>query len=322
MARIGLVLGAGGVTGAAYEIGALMALRLATGWDPNQSDVVVGTSGGAFVGSLVRHGALALDSLVQPDDDRAAVAERIRSHVYVRDPGVSVVRWLRHGLIPGALRPGLTLFLGSPAPFTARGLADWVVSQIGDEAAGRWPGRPTVVVAYDMITHRRVAFGTRGAPETGIGEAVAASSSIPVLFRPYPIGDRLYVDGGVGSGTNADLVLGATRPLDLVLVLAPFAAEHPRKRAWVHERMFDRVGSRSLAEESAMIRAAWPDCEVITLSPAPSVQNVMRPNPLDASRAVATFTRTLVSMKRRLSDPEVWERLDHHLSRSSLGVAG
>jgi hypothetical protein len=39
----------------------------------------------------------------------------------------------------------------------------------------------------------------------------------------------------------------------------------------------------------------------------------MRPNPMDPSRAVATFMRTLISMKRTLARPEVWERLSHHL---------
>jgi hypothetical protein len=78
--------------------------------------------------------------------------------------------------------------------------------------------------------------------------------------------------------------------------------------------MFDRVGQRSLTEEMALIRAAWPDCEILVLSPPPSVQNAMRPNPMDAGRSVATFMRTLISMKRTLAQPEVWDLLDHHLS--------
>jgi hypothetical protein len=35
---------------------------------------------------------------------------------------------------------------------------------------------------------------------------------------------------------------------------------------------------------------------------------------MDAGRAVATFMRTLISMKRTLAQPEVWELLDHHLA--------
>lgn len=307
------MLGGGGITGAAYEMAALMSIRLATGWDPDEADVVVGTSGGAFVTALVRNQALTLDSLVMPADDRDDVAERIRRHVFTKNGGVQVRHWVRHGIVPGLRDPGLTLFLGSPAPYQATGLTDWVTSHIGEECSARWPAKPTAVVAFDIASRCRVVFGAESAPETGLADAVAASSAIPLLFQPYLIDGRLYVDGGVVSGTHADVVLGSEKPLDLVLVLAPMAADVSRKRARFHEKMFDRVGQRSLTEEIALIKGAWPDCEVVVLSPPPSVQNAMRPNPMDSKRAVATFMRTLISMKRTLAQPEVWDRLDDHL---------
>jgi NTE family protein len=294
---------------------ALMTIRLATGWEPNDADVVVGTSGGSFVTALLRSDALTLDSLVLPTDDREAVAGRIRSHVFISDPGVQVGQWVRHGIVPGIRNPGLTLFMGSPARYHAEGLARWVVTQLGEEKASRWPDKPTAVVSYDVINRKRVVFGTASAPDVGLADAVAASSAIPVLFRPYGIDGRIYVDGGVASGTHADLVLGSEHPLDLVLVLAPLAADVQRKRARFHEKVFDRVGQRALAEEIRLIKNAWPNSDVVILSPSPSVQNAMRPNPMDASRAVATFTRTLISMKRTLARPEVWELLDHHLGK-------
>jgi NTE family protein len=311
------VLGGGGITGAAYEMAALMSIRLATNWDPNQADVVVGTSGGAFVTALVRNDALSLDSLVLPTDDREAVAERIRSHVFTRKAGVHVRNWVRHGLLPGLRDPGLTLFLGSPAPYHASGLTEWVKSHIGEERGETWPGKPTAIVAFDLLQRKRVVFGAESAPEAGIAHAVAASSAIPLLFRPYPIETGLYVDGGVVSGTHADVVLGSDKPLDLVLVLAPMAADVSRKRARFYEKMFDRVGQRSLSEEIALIRGTWPGCDVVTVSPSPSVQNAMRPNPMDARRAVATFMRTLISMKRTLAHPEIWGKLDDHLRSGS-----
>lgn len=315
------MLGGGGITGAAYEMAALMAIELATGWDPNDAEVVIGTSSGSFVASLVRHEALTLDSLVLPADSREDVTERIRSHVYTRGAGVSLRKWVRHGIVPGVRRPGLTLFLGSPAPYTAEGVAGWVEAHVGADAARGWPRKPTAIVAHDLQSERRVAFGTSDAPDVSIADAVAASSAVPLIFRPYPIGDRLYVDGGVSSGTHADLVLGHPHPLDLVLVIAPLAADRQRKRARFHEKMFDRVGTSALAEEVALIRAAWPDSEVVTLSPAPTVQNASRPNPMDPAKAVPTFMRTLISMKRTLARSEVWHRLTDHLVRSHKSAA-
>jgi NTE family protein len=159
-----------------------------------------------------------------------------------------------------------------------------------------------------------VVFGTNDAPDVCMADAVAASSAVPLVFRPYPIGERLYVDGGVSSGTHADLVLGSEDELNLVLVMAPLAADVSRKRARFHEKVFDRVGSRSLDEEIAMIQSAWPDTDVVVLRPSPSVQNASRPNPMDPSRSVPTFMRTLISMKRTLARPEIWEKLNHHLT--------
>lgn len=295
-----------------------MSIRMATTWDPNQADVVVGTSAGAFAAALVRNEALSLDSLVLPRDERDDVADRIRTHVYSKGASADVGKWVRYGLVPGVRRPGLTMFFGSPARYSAEGIGDWVTTHIGPEAAASWPSAPTAIVAYDIRAGCRAAFGTANAPRVSLADAVAASSAVPLVFRPYPIEGELYVDGGVSSGTHADLVLGHHEPLDLVLVLAPMAADVQRHRARFHEKMFDKVGLRSLNQEIELIKSAWPHCDIVTLSPSPSVQNAMRPNPMDASRAVATFMRTLISMKRTLARPHVWSRLERHLASDTV----
>lgn len=321
MSRVGLVLGGGGITGAAYQLATLMSLEMACGWDPNDAEVIVGTSGGAYVAALVRSGRLELDSLVRDGDDRKAVAARIRQHVFVQDRRIPVGRWVRRGLLPGLRRPGLTMLLGSPARYDPAGLANWVEEQVG-KAAHKWPRKPTVITAYDMTARKRVAFGTLDAPDVSLADAVAASSAIPLVFHPHDIGGHLYVDGGVASGTHADIVLGAKKRLDLVIVIAPMAALEDRDRAWPHERVLDRVGRRSLDEELHIIDTAWPACETIVLRPSPQVLQAMRPNPLAAEAAVPTFIRTLSSMKRKLADPEVWGILERHLVSRRVHAVG
>ena len=61
MARIGLVLGAGGIVGHAFHAGVLSALAEATRWDPRGSEIIVGTSAGSRVGALLRAGVSASD---------------------------------------------------------------------------------------------------------------------------------------------------------------------------------------------------------------------------------------------------------------------
>ena len=313
MSRVGLVLGGGGITGASYHLAALLAINMATGWHPNDAEVVVGTSAGSFVASTVRAGDLSIDSIVRPHEGREQVAERIRKQLYQRQRPGGVVRWVRRGLLPGLRSPGVKMLMGTPALHHAGGIADWVEEQAG-MMSNEWPDRPTVIVAYDIAGGTRVAFGTDNAPDVALKDAVAASSAVPIVFSPYEIDGRYYVDGGVVSGTHADLLLGNDEPLDLVLVLAPMAAEEARDGARFYEGVFDRVGRTALHDELLAIEAAWPDTDILVLRPSPMVLEVMRPNPMEPAGAVPTFVRTLASLRNKLARPDVWDVLDRHLS--------
>ena len=61
--RRGLVLGAGGVLGAAWTIGALDALAETEGFDPHEADIIVGTSAGSVLAALLGSGFTAADLL-------------------------------------------------------------------------------------------------------------------------------------------------------------------------------------------------------------------------------------------------------------------
>ena len=77
----------------------------------------------------------------------------------------------------------------------------------------RWPAS-LVTTAVDAETG---AFRTFDA-DSGVSlvAAVAASCAIPGVFPPVTVGGRRYIDGGVRSGTCADLAAGH----DLVVVVA------------------------------------------------------------------------------------------------------
>lgn len=97
------------------------------------------------------------------------------------------------------------------------------IAGFGDEV-DRWgatfDGRLRVCTV-DARTGRRVVFGSRAAPPASVGQAVAASCAIPAVFAPVRIGDRLYVDGGAWSPTNADAAPAGRG--DHVLLLEPTA---------------------------------------------------------------------------------------------------
>ncbi len=313
MSSVGLVLGGGGITGASYHLGVLLAVELATGWHPRQADVIVGTSCGAAVAALVRGGALSIEALLGETPDPQAWTEHLRKHLYPRARPRGVGRWARHGLLPGLRRrPGFSLVLGSPAPYHTEGIGDWVEELIGDAAHG-WPELPTVIVGYDLEAHHRVAFGTEASPDVSLRTAVSASCAVPLVYEPLVIDGRPYIDGGVASGTSADLLLASPEPLDLVLVVAPMAADRPRRRAPFYERMLDSAGSTALAGELEHIRSEWPDADVVVLRPDDAVLRTLRPNPLSVQATMPGFLRTLRSMRTELARAEVWEVLQRHL---------
>lgn len=310
---MGLVLGGGGITGAAFDFGTLLALRMATGWEPNDAQVLVGTSSGAFVGAMVRGDALHLDAFTGTGETAEEIREWLNGYLHTRGAPRGAIRWVRSGLLPALRRPSLHVALGSPGMYRTDGLQRWVHDAVGP-LAGSWPVKSTAMVAYDLRARTRVPFGTEGAPETTLAEAVAASAAVPFVYEPVRIGDRWYADGGMGSGTSVDFLLGHPEPLDLVIIVAPFAATAPRSGGRIYEDMFDQVGRRALSAELAILAREWPATDVLVLRPDEAVLDVSRRNPMSAGAVIPTFLATLRSMRHELARSSIWEVLTRHLT--------
>src|SRR3954447_16048135 len=191
--RRGIVLGGGGVLGAAWMIGALTALRETAQWEPHEADVLGGTSAGSVLAALLGCG-ISVDTL----------ANNQRGVVTPGDPALE----FDHDTASGAALPGMPrLRIGSPTLLAAavrhprrlpplavvaglaphgRGSLDPVRALI--DAAnpdGGWAPHPaTWLVAMDYEAGRRVAFGRPGAPEASLSEAVMASCAIPGWYAP------------------------------------------------------------------------------------------------------------------------------------------
>src|SRR3954454_6852327 len=98
--RRGIVLGGGGVLGAAWMIGALSALRDIGQWEPNQADVLVGTSAGSGLAALLGCGST-VDNLANNQRN-------------VPGPGDPALAY-DHDTASGGALPGLPrLRIGSP----------------------------------------------------------------------------------------------------------------------------------------------------------------------------------------------------------------
>jgi len=210
----GLSLGGGGLFFVAWQVAYLQTLA-GLGLRFDGADRIVGTSAGSMVASALAGGRLKLLH------SQITLLARLPALVSALAPA-SVLK-------PSQQR-ALDLFLkatdGEPATVQAIGHAALGAATPRAEVMRRnvsfvlGPGRLTSealqITCVDTYTGERCVV-TRDTKVT-LARAVAASSAVPGLFAPQPIGDRLCMDGGVsGTGSHLDLLGGSKRVLVLAL---------------------------------------------------------------------------------------------------------
>lgn len=203
--RRGLVLGGGGMTGMAWEVGVLAGLADA-GVDVSAPDVLVGTSAGAIIGERLRRG-------MSPAD---LYAEQLTfRHEDYGDFGLrNIARLVAPRVaIRSADRARRVIGLLSSRDHDGGAQQARIARAVGHD---EWPPGDFRVVAVAAKTGERRIF-TRSS-RVPLTTAIAASSAFPTAFPPVEIEGRLYLDGAVYSSVNADLAQGC----DIVVVIAPF----------------------------------------------------------------------------------------------------
>ena len=314
--RIGLVLGAGGVLGAAWMTGALPALQERLPCSLAEVDLIVGTSAGSVVAAALRCG-IGIEEMIAhqrgepvgpleaaPVDQltggpwppaprlRLGSARLMLSMLLTPHrvhPTVAASAWLPHGRAHhGPLRAMVHAphchSYGLPASAEP---PDWVAGE-------------TWLVAVDYDSGRRAVFGRPGAPPARLPEAVAASCSIPGWFAPVVIGGRRYVDGGVRSPTSLGML--ARAGVDEVYVLAPMAsvvADRPRMPHERLERQLRALITMTLLREVRALRAAG--ITVTVLTPGPEDLAVMGVNLMDPRRRLQVLETSLATSAAALA---------------------
>ncbi|WP_329213111.1 patatin-like phospholipase family protein [Streptomyces sp. NBC_01485] len=248
-----IVLGGGGVTGIAWEIGVLAGL-LEAGVDLG-ADAVFGTSAGSFVGTALAAGA---------DIEELYATQQAPA---VEEPTTKASRTLTAAWGWAFLRGH-----GDPervgAGFGA--VARRFTPQVSVEKRRRivqarlhtmqWPDT-LHVAATDADTGVLTAFDhTCGHLLT---EVVSASGAVPGISPMVRFGGRNWIDGGMVSAANARLADGYER----VLVIAPMPKGH--------------AGIPSAQKDVEAMRAT---AKVELITPDPQSVQAIGPNPYDPAR--------------------------------------
>ncbi|MGY1883770.1 patatin-like phospholipase family protein [Blastococcus sp. SYSU DS0753] len=313
MARVGLVLGGGGVVGQAYHSGVLAVLQHDVGFDARTADMIVGTSAGSITGALLRLGVAAEDlaawTVKAPLSGDDAVLRQV-AEVSVPElapfrPWELVRRPLRlpgrHMVQRALTRPLQFRPMAAGMALLAPGRRD-VVEQLAAlrELAGPgWPDRDLWVCAVRRRDGRRIVFGRPGAPEAPLHLAVGASCAVPGYFAPVTVGRHDYVDGGAHSPTNAAVLRG--QGLDLVVVVAPMSGPTGwRPGVFPAAR---RYSDRLLQRE---VRALEADgVATVVFRPGPGEQLVMGNDMMSRARLDEVVQQSFLTAGAHAAKPEV-----------------
>ena len=266
-----LILGGGGTTGVAWEMGILLGLH-DEGIDVTDANLVVGTSAGSVVGAQITSG-LPLETLyarqLQPlEETKEQIVQFDMNelmHVFMAGLGAPDAQIAR-------ARIGAAALTVKTMPEQER--LDIIASRLPSE---EWPHTQRLVITtVDAQTGEWVLFDRNaGVP---LALAVSASCAVPGVYPPTTIGSHRYIDGGVRSGTSADIAKGYQRVLILRAETQDFSAMDPQQK----------TSFVSFADEQAELERSGSQIVVVTPDEASVIAR--GPNPLDSSKRAVSAT--------------------------------
>ncbi len=267
---VGLVFSGGGAAAEAWHAGAVRALHAATGWDARRAELILGTSAGAITGLCLRAGVPPADLYAHRrgetvSDEGQAIIDRV---VTPYSEGRSERDWSEQGpqsptLAARALWPPWQARpLHAAVGLLPRGTrtTEALQQRMAELHPEPWPEQSFWVTAVRLSDGERVVFGRDDLRATA-AQAVRASCAVPVLFEPVTVDGRRYVDGGVNSYTNADLM--GPPAFDLVVVSSPMSGtagwstvRGSLSEAWTKARAGVGLGD---SQQAASDRAWWSE---------------------------------------------------------------
>lgn len=286
-----LVLGCGGVAGAAWQIATLEALQKQLNWDARTADIFIGTSAGSVLAALLSAG-VSVERMVASEKNAATdCAWNHNTDTGGAFPPLPKGQFTAAPLlwkgIKGEVSP-ITAIAGllprgnmNMQPFM--NLVDSVVP------AGQWTKhKATWIVVVDAATGERVALGRDYAADIPLNRAVCASYAVPSWCPPVSWAGREYLDGGIASPASADMLIGTD--IDEAIVLTPMAAstmDNPRSRLEKMERRVRRYMTNIVNREIAQLERAG--IRVIRLEPTAEDLTAFGFNMMDPSRRERVF---------------------------------
>jgi predicted acylesterase/phospholipase RssA len=348
MSKIALVLAGGGITGAVYEIGALRAIDdLLLNRRINDFDVYVGTSAGALVGTFMANGytphaimeavdnrhpelrglrvgdvlTLNVEDIARQALGLPGLLWRTGIHALTRwrELAVSDLVWELSALLPGGL-------------YDSRALERYVhqsLNRTGRANQFDALAKELYIVATELDTGARAVFGSSLTPDVPISLAVAASSAVPVLYRPVQIGNHDYVDGGLHGAASLDLAIEAGAKL--VVCINPMVPLNSTA-SHLDEHYIRRHGLQAIINQTVRtllhntvryhvksLRVKYPDVDIILIQPNMDDHAMFTVNPMHYATRLRVAEHGFASVTRGLL--QHFDYFQHILSRHQIEIS-
>ncbi len=303
------MLAGGGITGAVYEVGALRAINDALrGLTVNDFDIYVGTSAGALICALIAN-QLTPEEIIQTLDNRHpeiggfGVGDLFQADIpeYLRGL-LNLPRTLWNLGLASLTHPlnlALSDVLWELAELLPSGLYDSNALERYVRRVLEMPSRHNrfdfldkqlYIVATELDSGNRAIFGQGGKGIVPISRAVAASSAVPVLYRPVRIFDKDYVDGGLHGTASLDLAIEAGAKLVICInSMVPLNAA----RAFPEQHYMRKHGIQAIVNQTVRtllhstlryhiknLKVKYPDVDIILIQPEWNDERMFSHNPM------------------------------------------
>jgi NTE family protein len=254
MATRGLVLGGGGPVGIAWETG-LAAGLAECGVNLADADFIMGTSAGSAVGAQLASGRNPRDmaASIQSQASGPNAASPTRHSAPQAAPDLTplmgmMMRTYDTNTDQVALRKELGQFSLNAKTISEEEFIGTFGRMV---AEAPWPSKRYLCTAVDVESGEFVTWDNDS--NVPLSRAVASSCSVPGVYPAITINGRRYMDGGMRSGTNADVAKGYDRVL-VVAVRAGTAQEN---------NPMAELSRKKLEDELDVLRSGGAEVELV-----------------------------------------------------------
>lgn len=267
-----LILGGGGAVGNAWET-AIITTLIKNDVPLAEAEIIVGTSAGSIVGSKLACGVELLGK------DHSKTFPYPQSGPDIESIKAVFKLWTSVEFMDDKTSKQIARIASKANTISEQ---EWT-SLVAHQMIDAWPEKDLRICSVNANTGLFEVF----TKDDGVSlrKVIASSCAIPGMFPLITLEQSQYMDGGVYSGTNAQIVI-EDQP-DLAVIIAPIC----KGTALIGE-----FADRCLQSEVQQLKAKG--CKVMVISPNENDINALGDNLMDTSRLMSA---SMAGQKRALA---------------------